>query len=395
LLGGRVQTESLLTPSMIIDDLELEVENLILIDRSFASVRLAALMENDRWKVNFDSQALKGSVLLPGPDQNALSADFEVLHLPLPQSEGSKLSTDPRNVPTLHLFARDLRYGKLHLGETTLEAWPKGDGLHFESIESTSEDVAIRASGDWYVSGGQQWSKFIINITSESLGGLLESISADTTMKGGQTVIAMNVWWPGAPSAFSMENVNGQLVVNLIDGHIPNAQPGAGRIIGLLSLQALPRRLALDFRDVFASGLNFDEANGTFEFVDGIATTDDLEVISPAAVIRVSGATDFGSKEYDQLIIIEPGVGSTLPLIGAITGGPGGAAAGLALQGLLNKPLGRVVQVQYSLKGPWSEPLIEAVSAKQAPEIEPDTINEDSIKSEPATNIEAPPSGVP
>lgn len=376
------------------DELQLDVANLHLVDRDFQAVSLTAHSQNNRWKVIFDSKQLEGSVHLPSQAQKALIADFKVLHLPLPQTGGLKISTDPRNVPALHLYAGDLRYGNLHLGETRLEAWPTGEGLHFESVESTTAEVAVRASGDWYVAEGQQWSNFVINITSESLGGLLDSMSVDASMKGGQTLVAMDASWPGAPSAFSMENVTGTLTLSLIDGHIPNAQPGAGRLLGLLSLQALPRRLALDFRDVFASGLKFDHANGTFSLVNGVAHTNDLEVISPAAVIKVSGDTDFNNKAYDQIIVIEPGVGSTLPLIGAITAGPGGAAAGLALQGLLNKPLGRVVQVQYSLTGPWSEPVIKAISAKQVPHEEPDNIDEKTGEAEPVANIEAMPGSV-
>jgi uncharacterized protein YhdP len=285
------------------------------------------------------------------------------------------LNTDPRKVPTLHLYARDLVYGKLHLGTTRLEAWPDGEGMHFESVESTSDQIAVRASGDWLVEGdGQQRSSFVINITSESLGGLLDSMGIDAAMSGGQTVVDLDAWWPGPPSAFSMQNVNGALSVGIIEGHIDHAQPGAGRLLGLISLQALPRRLAMDFRDVFASGLSFDQAAGSFKLSDGVASTDDFEVRSTAAVIKVSGATDLGNKAYDQVIVIEPGVGSTLPLIGAWALGPGGAAAGLALQGLLKKPLGRVVQVQYSLTGPWADPVIEPISAQQAPEdATPDT----------------------
>ena len=392
-LGDSWQS-SPLGPGMVsTDKLELDVGNLHLIDRDFSEVSLTAFSQEERWTVKFDSKTLAGSLRLPSEAQNALTADFDIMHLPLPKTQGMKLSTDPRNVPTLHLYAKDLRYGKLHLGETRLEAFPKGDGLHFESVESTSADVAVRASGDWYVTEEGQRSKFIMNITSESLGGLLDSISVDASMKGGQTLVALDAWWPGAPSAFSMESVNGTLGVAIINGHIPNAQPGAGRLLGLLSLQALPRRLALDFRDVFASGLNFDEANGSFNLVDGVAHTDDLEVMSTAAVIKVSGATDFSRKAYDQIIIIEPGVGSTLPIIGAITGGPGGAAAGLALQGLLNKPLGRVVQVQYSLKGPWSEPVIEPISAKQAPAEDPVEVEEQTGETEPGVGVETMPVG--
>jgi uncharacterized protein YhdP len=65
---------------------------------------------------------------------------------------------------------------------------------------------------------------------------------------------------------------------------------------------------------------------------------------------------------------VRPGLGNTLPIIGAIAGGPGGAAAGLALQGLLHEQLGEASQVQYTITGSWDEPLIEPVLKEKAGE---------------------------
>jgi uncharacterized protein YhdP len=126
-------------------------------------------------------------------------------------------------------------------------------------------------------------------------------------------------------------------------------------------VQSLPKRLALDFRDVFDSGFAFDEANGSFTMLNGSARTDDVILKSSAANISLSGTTDLVAREYDQLITVRPGLGNTLPVIGAIAGGPGGAAAGLALQGLLHEELGEASQVQYTIKGRWDKPLIEPV----------------------------------
>ena len=81
--------------------------------------------------------------------------------------------------------------------------------------------------------------------------------------------------------------------------------------MGLLSIQALPRRLSLDFSDVFDSGFTFDEANGTFRMENGMATTDDILLSSSVAKISMSGSTDLVAQEYDQLMTIRPGLGNT------------------------------------------------------------------------------------
>ena len=38
--------------------------------------------------------------------------------------------------------------------------------------------------------------------------------------------------------------------------------PGIGKLLSILSLQALPRRVALDFKDVFSEGFSFDSILG-------------------------------------------------------------------------------------------------------------------------------------
>jgi len=151
------------------------------------------------------------------------------------------------------------------------------------------------------------------------------------------------------------------------DGNIPQASAGAGRLLGLVSLNALPRRLMLDFRDVFASGFPFDRLTGQFEMIDGTAKTEGVRIASPAAVITFSGTTDMIAKSYDQTLLVEPGLGSTLPVIGGLAGGPVGAAAGLLLQSIFNQPLKGVSEARYSITGPWSEPQIELVDAKVSP----------------------------
>ena len=96
------------------------------------------------------------------------------------------------------------------------------------------------------------------------------------------------------------------------------------------------------------------------------------------------------ARTYNQTVVVEPGLGSTLPVIGGLAGGPVGAAAGLVLQSIFNQPLKGVSEVRYTIIGPWSEPLIELTDAKvaEAPakegSIEPDMNQEKSTEPPPS-----------
>ena len=120
----------------------------------------------------------------------------------------------------------------------------------------------------------------------------------------------------------------------------------------------------MDFRDVFDEGFSFDEAKGTMRFENGTSHTDDMLLSSTAAKITIVGSTDLVAETFDYEFAVQPGVSKTLPVIGAIAGGPIGAAAGLALQALLRDALGEAAEARYTIQGTWDEPLIEAVEKR-------------------------------
>ena len=122
----------------------------------------------------------------------------------------------------------------------------------------------------------------------------------------------------------------------------------------------------MDFRDVFDEGFSFDEAKGTMRFENGTSHTDDLLLSSTAAEITIVGSTDLVEQTFDYEFAVRPGVSKTLPVIGAIAGGPIGAAAGLALQAILRDALGEAAEARYIIQGPWEDPLIEPVKKEYA-----------------------------
>jgi uncharacterized protein YhdP len=318
-------------------------------------------------RAEFAGADLDGKVrFTAGPSgSNSLSAEFERLVLGEPVSTGVEMDTNPAELPAVHLYAHSFRYGDIELGETRIEAFPVANGFHFDKIDASSERLKLQATGDWLLDEQGQRSDFDIHVASESLGNFLESMAIASPIQGGQTLVNLNAWWPGGPAAFALSRLNGQVEFSVVGGNITNANAGTGRLLGLLSVQALPTRLALDFRDVFDSGFSFDEASGTFEMKNGTATTDNVMLRSSSANISVTGSTNLVAREYDQLLTIRPGVGNTLPIIGALAAGPGGAAAGLALQGLLQEPLAEATQVRYAVTGSWEDPVFETIEVER------------------------------
>ncbi len=147
-------------------------------------------------------------------------------------------------------------------------------------------------------------------------------------------------------------------------------EPGAGRVLGLLSLAQLPRRLMLDFRDFFAKGFAFNQAGGTVRFAGGIANSDDLAIDGPAASIAIRGSANLRAQTFDQTIEVRPKAGNLLTVAGAIAGGPVGAAIGAAANAVLQKPLGQIASRTYRVTGPWKEPKVEVGSEQGRAEAE-------------------------
>ena len=253
----------------------------------------------------------------------------------------------------------------MELGETRIEAYPTAAGFHFEKVDATADHLNVQATGDWSLGEEGQRSDFEIHMSSESLGDFLHTMDFSSSMQGGQTLVDFSAWWPGSPAAFALARLNGLIEFSVVDGNLTDASAGGGRLLGLLSIQALPKRLSLDFRDVFDAGFSFDKATGTFTMENGLATTDDMLLKSSAAKISVSGSTSIVDQQYDQLLTIRPGLGNTLPIIGLV-GGPVGVAAGLALQGLLHEQIGEATKVQYTITGDWDDPVFEAVKVERA-----------------------------
>lgn len=326
-------------------------------------------------ELKIDGADLAGVLRIPAQSiaHEGMTAHFERFHWPdappdAPESN-ALIDVAPGSLPPLHIAVDDFMLGQASLGAAEFESYPTAEGMHVDKLDTQSPNVTMTASGDWTGTLQANRSHLAITLTAHNLGHMMDALGFPGLIDGGQTKADIDAIWPGPPSAFALAKMeSGAITLNIAEGRILDVKPGVGRIFGLLSLSEIPRRLTLDFSDFFQSGLGFNSITGTFGLDAGNAYTSNLLIKSPAADISITGRTGLRAKDYDQEMLVSPHTGATLPLVGALAGGPVGAAAGLVLSGVLGKPIGRATGSRYHVSGTWENPEITLISKeKQRP----------------------------
>jgi uncharacterized protein (TIGR02099 family) len=343
-------------------DVYVSATELLALGRVFADTRVRARPVDGALEVAFDGVGVLGSLSLSARKPEGLSATFERLHLPEATPGVAGRAIDPATLPALHLWVKDLKLGDAQLGEARIETFPIAGGLRVERLETSSPVIAIRARGDWTLVQAIERSRFDITFTAEDLGRMLDALGFAGIVDGGQTIVQIDGEWSGSPAQFGLPRIAGTLHAKVGQGRILDVDPGAGRLLGLVSLQAIPRRLSLDFSDFFRSGMSFDAIEGRFELRRGDAFTTDLVVRGPSADIAVTGRTGLSARDYDQELQVTPKVGGVLPVVGALAAGPVGIAAGLVAQGVLKSPIDQMARARYRVTGSWEKPKIDLVA---------------------------------
>ena len=351
---------------------DVETDRLLLAGGLFSHARLRLRPEKDAVAVHLQGPALEGDVWVPNAEGGTVSGKLARLHwLAAPVANGEDgdnpaAPMDPAGIPPLSLDIDDLAFGNAVLGKARLRTRPVAGGLQVSQLQLRSPRQAIDVSGQWLGSGEHARTHFDASVRSENLGALLDNFGYAGQLRGGEGWLQFAAGWNGAPAAFNLAGLEGALSFDVRNGQILEVEPGAGRVLGLLSITQLPRRLMLDFRDFFSRGLAFNQAEGKVAFGEGLARTDHIDLQGPAVDISIHGEADLRAQRFDQTIEVNPRSGNLLTVVGAVAGGPVGAAVGAAANAVLGKPLGEIGARTYRVTGPWKEPRVDVVERTDA-----------------------------
>jgi len=346
-------------------------ERLLLLGSLFPDTRLQVAPTSNAMAVTVGGPALAGSLMVPNAPQAAIAGKFTRLYWrAAPTASAGSVDggdpVNPANVPPLALDVADLHFGEARLGSAELRTQPMANGMRIQQLTLRSPKQRIDLQGEWTGQGKAARTQLVADIDTQDLGDLLDDLGMPGHVDGGKGKVRFDAAWAGSPAAFSLAEVEGSLQVALRGGQLLEVEPGAGRVLGLLSLAQLPRRMLLDFRDFFLKGFAFNRIDGRVEFGGGSARSEDLVMDGPAAEIRISGSSDLRAQQFDQTIEVFPKSGNMLAVVGAVAGGPVGAAIGAAANAVLRKPLGELGAKTYRVTGPWKDPKVEVISREQS-----------------------------
>lgn len=353
--------------------IDITSDRLLLIGSAFPDTRVQVAPTGNALAVTLDGPALAGSLLVPNADGGAIAGKLPRLHWRAaaagPAAVDATQASDPLNpaaIPPLALDIGDLQFAGARLGSAQLRTKPVPNGMRVQQLSLRSPGQKIEVQGDWTGRGATGHTQMSATIDSQDLGALLDGLGFKGRVEGGTGKVQFDARWAGSPADFSLASMEGSLAVAARDGQLLEVEPGAGRVLGLLSLTQLPRRMMLDFRDFFSKGFAFNRIDGTVQFGKGMARSDDMVIDGPAAQINIRGNTDLRAQRFDQTIEVLPKSGNVLAVVGAVAGGPIGAAIGAAANAVLKKPLGELGAKTYRVTGPWKDPKVEVLSRGQS-----------------------------
>jgi len=331
------------------------------------NARLTLLAENAGLSADIEAKELKGHFTIPYDWQKSpIAMDFSYCYLSKP--DVSKGAVDPRKIPALDIRVADFRFQKSRFGKLRLETTRVADGLRIEQLVLQPDSTTMTARGGWYARGQQQESNVTMRLESSNIGRTLKALDYVGGIDKGKGTVDLDLKWPGSFADVDAQRIRGKLNMSLKDGYLLDVDPGAGRMFGMLSIQTLPRRLLLDFSDVFKAGFSFDRIKGDFSIADGDANTSNLYMDGPAARVDIAGRTGLAQQDYDQRVTVTPHVAETLPMLGILTATPQVGAVILAVQKLFQPAIDDATRNQYTITGNWNAPVIKKVKSEKSKE---------------------------
>jgi uncharacterized protein YhdP len=383
--GAAQQAQSYL-PSQI----AVRAKELLVGGRKLNNLVVGGTRDGPTWRANLDATELNGYLEFRQPGSSNAGRIFARLQrLSLGQSTVSDveniLDGQPASIPALDIVVNDLELRGKKLGRIEVDAVNRAANTDASSGEwrlnkfnVIMPEAVLTATGNWVAINAQTSAagprvprpaerrrtvmNFKLDIADSGL--LLKRLGMADVVRRGKGKMEGSVAWAGSPLGLDYPSMSGQFNVNIESGQFLKADPGLAKLLGVLSLQSLPRRLTLDFRDVFSEGFAFDFVRGDVGISQGVASTNNLQMKGVNAAVLMEGSADIAKETQDLKVVVIPEINAgTASLIAAVINPAIGLGTFLA-QYFLRRPLMEAATQQFHIDGSWADPKVTKVEKK-------------------------------
>jgi len=347
---------------------------LVIGERSLHDVVLGVSHQPGVWQASVDSRQITGWVTWDEAQNGQLSGKVggkvtaRLASLDIPESSAREVKDlleagkDPgANIPGLDIVAErfelfDKQFGRLELVASNAQALA-GREWRIERLAITNPDGQLKANGRWLTRDGKSNTALNFNLDISDAGRLLDRLGFPGTLRRGKGSLSGDISWAGLPYSLDIPSLSGQLQMNVEDGQFLKKDPGAAKLLGVLSLQMLPRMLKLDFHDVFSEGLAFDGITANAMIARGVVHTDNLKMHGVAATVLMDGSADIANESTNLHVVVIPEFNlGTGPLVYALAVNPVIGLGSYLAQLFLRAPVMKALTYHMQVTGPWKSP---------------------------------------
>lgn len=345
---------------------EIHTDVLDAVGRRFNHVKITHSDVSDF--IDLESDAVQGRLSWSATGDGKLIARLAHLSIPepipvsfsnenplLPESEKNDKDLTQDDYPTIDVQSKQFILDGKAMGGLILFASPTRQNWSVDRFSLYNDDSTLTATGTWQNDDNSPETKLNFDWEIKDLGKMLARLGHPDSISNGKGYIKGKLNWPSSPHTFDVLNLNGDVSFKLKSGEILQVKPGVGRLLGLVSLQSLPRRLTLDFSDLFSKGFAFDKISADLAINNGIMSSENFRMLGPAADVQMQGSTNLKEETQKLTVKVMPQISDGVSLA-ALAGGPLAGAVAFLAQKVLKDPLNKIISTEYEIIGTWDEP---------------------------------------
>jgi uncharacterized protein (TIGR02099 family) len=358
-----------LTQYVLPDVISGRAQDLVIGERKLDRVVAGVSHQKGNWLVNIDSRQINGHITWEDAASGVGKVTARLSSLVIPESAADKVKDllesgkTGATIPALDVTADEFELFNRKLGRLELAASNSLVSLarewHINRLLLDTGDGTLRGKGKYATRDGISSTSLDFVLDIHDAGSLLDRFGFEGTFRNGKGLLKGEVNWRGLPYQLDLPSLSGTLNLNVENGQFLKQDPGAAKLLGVLSLQMLPKLLKLDFHDVFSEGLAFDRISADAAIRRGVLTTENLKMQGVAATVLMDGSADIGNESANLHVVVKPEFNlGTGPLVYALAVNPAVGLSGFLAQLFLRAPVMKALTYELQISGPWKNPVI-------------------------------------
>jgi uncharacterized protein (TIGR02099 family) len=328
-------------------------------------VALRAGSDAAGWAATLASQELAGDLSYRKDGGGRLVARLTRFRTPDEYPGATASTLQPADLPAMDLVAERFTWRGKDFGRVEIIGKRAGEDWRIEKLTMASAEANFAASGTWR-NGAPTRSNLDFDLNATDAGQFLARVGYPNLVKAGKARLRGSLGWEGNPGVIDWPSLGGNVTLEAGSGQFLEIEPGIGKLISLMSLQSLPRRMALDFHDVFSKGFSFEEINSSGQIRTGVMAVKDFRMRGSSAQVEMSGEVDLVKETQNMRVRVVPSLGDSASTVIALVNPLLAIPAAIA-QKILKDPLGHIFAFDYAVSGGWTDPKVAklGVEARQ------------------------------